>query len=495
MSDFKIKLGRKTFRGFSSKANLVVYLVDISIKALVISLMAFAGISQIFFEDIGVELSRYALVYFTGIVLWALILIRYIITRGKGFGKTFFDLNFMLLLTVVLVSILFSQDKTTGVFGKSFLWSISLLTLLSIGIIYYAIQQIFKYPRGLKWLMVSIVLSLFIPGAYTLFKIVGYDEEGTLFPMTDLAIYSIYTIPLLVALVFVFKKFVLKIITVAALISNLIIVSYYYENIDGNVFMLGCSALLLFCLFYFSLWVKNSQDISKMFVNFVKFLKREIPYGKFIEDEKRNLVLMFLLVFAALWIIVFSYMSWNYYQDNIRFAFIDSLKEELDLSRLGKSDALFGDGDFSFVRTHFEFVNIIFNYGFIGLAVFIFLYERLIAKTVSLGLRFMKMNSWSGLILASAIFLSTVSIVLNSILSRISPMMYVLLVFSLSSVAIMDDIMKKNELYELPAKLPKMENTKRKLLMIASILAIVLAASYAIKSIGWGLGNELFTQL
>ena len=248
MKKIELKVWNKSIRSFTSYRQLIVYTIDLLIKSSIIFLFAFLGVTHIFFSVYSKELSGYLMLYIISIFIWGLLFIKLII-GGKGtFGKTKFDLFFMGLLSLSLVSVVFSEERLGGVFGTSGTWSYSVITFLGIVILYYVLAQIFKYPRGVKWLGFAFVLSLLIGGGYHVMQIISKNYSINY----SYVEYATASIPVLVAFILLFRKYSIKGISILALLLNLFLVGYFIEYLQGVLFSLSLSILMLFLVFYLS---------------------------------------------------------------------------------------------------------------------------------------------------------------------------------------------------------------------------------------------------
>lgn len=437
----------KVFRKFISFRQLMTYTNDILIRAGIILLFVFAGMFHEFISVSTPELSGYIGFYLVAIFVWGLLLIKFVISGKKIFGKTKFDIYFMGVLTFFLVSVLLSEDRVQGVFGSFGTWSYSIITLLSISIIYYVLVLFFRYSRGVKWLSLAFLLSVIIPGIYYINLILKGHKTGSL----DYLRYTVLAIPLTIGILFIFNKVYLRIIAFIGLLFSLFLIAFYSNFVQGAMFILSVGVLALFLLFYFSFWVKNSKIIAELFADLVssfRNIKSFDSFKKIFKGKRKGWIVLLVIIFMAIWIIGFASFCFRYYETSIGPYLSDWLNE--DFSKMhGIKMWLIGRNDLSSEFSSMEVLNILGNYGIIATLIFILFLVNGIYVTGRLTLKLLYTGSFKNVILLSSLFVTFVSIFVNFLLTRFTPMIYLLLIFSTGLFAVIDDLISRKEVYKL----------------------------------------------
>ncbi len=478
----------RTFRKFTSMRQFGVYMNDILIKAVVIFLFMNIGM----FEIVGIssnKLAKFVFIYVTAACLWGLLLIRFVISDKKVFGKTKFDIFYMGILTLALISVLLSSDRVHGVFGDYETWSYSIITFLSFSIIYYVVVLLFKYLQGIRWLNLSLVLSVLLPGIY--YITVLFPENGTI--SLDYMRYVVLSVPFIIGVLFAFKKLFLKIVAFITLIISLFLVDYYSTYLQGTMFILSTGVLSLFILFYFSFWVKNSQVIINLVKDFISKLKgiKTIKDLKIIYKKRKREWLIFLVtILMAAWIIGFASFCYKYYVNNINPYIGEWLKDDLS-NMSGFRMWLIGKNDLSEEFSSMEVINILGNYGILSTILFIgfLFYGAFIAGKMAL--KYLYKGTFSNVILLSSLFVTIVGIFITFLLIRFTPMIYLMLILVFSILAIIDALHKKEGLYKLPVFRKKL-TLKQKLIKAAGILIIIGFTLVGIIGIFSGIDRGIF---
>ena len=199
----------KVIHEFSSYCQFSVYVTDLITKTAIILLFAVIALLHEFLAVSDEELAMFVGMYIASIVIWGMLLLKLVISRKEIFGKSKFDVYFMGLLTVSLISVLLSDDRVTGVFGSTGTWSFSIITYLSVAVIYYITSILFRYSRGIKWLAVAFLASILTPSIYHISILLQDESTKSL----DYFRYAVMTIPLTIGIIFTFKKLALRVIS------------------------------------------------------------------------------------------------------------------------------------------------------------------------------------------------------------------------------------------------------------------------------------------
>jgi hypothetical protein len=310
--------------------------------------------------------ARFIGMYLVAIFVWGLLLVKFVILGKKTFGKTRLDVYLMGILTLFLISTLFAQDRVRGVFGTFGTSSYSVITLLSVTILYYVIVLLFRYLRGVKWLSFAFLLSILVSGVYFISQIARNAEVGS----QDYLSYAVLSIPLSIGTLFIFRKKSLKVLSLIALLINLYLVAYYSRFLTGSMFVLSVGVLALFLLFYFSFWIKNSVLIGNFVNELLKRVKNIKDLGNFVSKRKKESFTILMIALMALWILGFAYFSFSYYKSDIGPYLGDWIREDV-----GKMDGirmwLIGENNLSSEFSSMEVFNILGNYGILTVLLFI----------------------------------------------------------------------------------------------------------------------------
>jgi hypothetical protein len=519
MQKIVLCIGGKTFKSFESLSQLVVYGLDCALKIVIVCLFITLGISHEVVISSNPQLSSFVLLYISAIIVWGLLLAKFIFLGKTTLGKTRFDLFFMGMLTFFLLSVLMSPDKVRGVFGSFGTWQISVMTFLSVSIIYYVSALLFCYKKGMKWFISFFLFSLFIPALYyivgvlqaykassdfvkygllavplalipfALFKNIRLKVISFLLSLfvvyfvishfphiagqsSDFLIYSVISLPFSITCLFVFRRLFLKIICFDTLLFNLFLIAYYSSFLQSGLFILSCGVASLFILFYLSFWIKNSFTV----INFVKkiFLKiqRREKLLPLMQERKRAFIITLMLFFMALWIIGFIFFNGQYYKTNIG-PYIGTWIHE-DISKMnGIKMWIIGNTDLSKEFSSLEVLNILGNYGIVGVSLFLgfLMYSSFISGKVTLKLLYM--GSFKNTLLGASIFISSMSILITALLSRFSPMIFLLLIWLTALLNIIESIISRKNLYQLE-KAKEVKWKVRIVQLLACILILVL---------------------
>jgi len=478
MKDIAITAKGKAIRTFPSYCQFFVYVIDVSIKITILCLLAGAGITHEVFSASNVQLNVYISLYLAPILGWGLLLVKFLLA-GKGvFSKTRFDLYFMGMLFFSLITILLSENKVRGILGATGTWSMSIMTFMCMAVIFYAAVLVFRYLRGIKWLLLGYVMSILLPGLYYIERI--FDDETS--ASLEYIMYMVITIPFLVSAIFIFRKLGLKIITFASLLISLFLTSYYSNFLGSSIFLLSIGVLSLFVLFYFSFWIKSSQRIFA----FLKQLSAQLRKGKqireFLGEHSTDIAVLVMIVLMAGWIIGFASFTFRYYDENIGPYLIDWVREDLrQVSGFGM--LLFGDNDLNQVVSSMEWINVLVNYGLIVTLLYIALQGRLIWGTAKLTLTFLYKSNWKNIVLSAALFVMSVSLLVSFFLIRFTPFLQMLLVLLLATYTVIQDLVKRQAAYSLlDCRANPIRNKYLRLFMILVVLAVMSYSLYGILS-------------
>ncbi|MBU0976298.1 MAG: hypothetical protein ABIE03_05485 [Patescibacteria group bacterium] len=481
----KVVLG---FRGkelarFESSRLAVVYLIDLLLKLGILGLIVCLSLVHEFIDASPSELSGFVGIYLLSIFCWGLLFVRSIVIGKGAFGKTKFDLGFMSILFFLLLGVLFAEDRVTGVFGKFGTWSYSIVTFLSISIIYYVTTVVFKYSRGVKWLSLGFLLSLLIGGVYNVI-LVSKDDSS---PGLDYLRYAVISIPLAIGTLFILRKTFLKVISIVAILLNLFLVGYYSNYLRGSMFILSVGVLSLFVLFYFSFWIRNGSLIISFLRKLVTNLKK---IRSVLREGKRELLILAMMIFMAGWILGFGVFSIGYYKENIGPYIGSWVQEDLDKME-GVKMWVVGDNNLSSEFSSLEILNFLGNYGVLGTISLVLLLLSGIFYSAKLTIKLLYQGSFRNIILLSGIFITAVTVFVNFLLSRFSPLSYLLLFIVFSLFAIIDDIFNRRNLYALSVQKDKWD---RKQMIFRVAFSLIIAVLFISGMLGVldGLDKGLF---
>jgi len=174
----------------------------------------------------------------------------------------------------------------------------------------------------------------------------------------------------------------------------------------------------------------------------IKVLRKELL------RRKKELIIFTMMLFMALWIIGFTIYVVNDFNSNIGNFIFSWIKE--DLSEINGFRMWFiGRNDLSKVFSSFEILNVLANYGIFGVIIFILLIANAVYISGKLTLKLLYIGNFRNIILLSSIYVTFIMIFLNFILSRFSPLTFLVLIYSSSVLAIINDLIDKKEMYKL----------------------------------------------
>lgn len=470
MRQFSLTLSGKTIRSFSSPCQALIYLVDILIKGSLLILFGFAGLFHEVFITSSDQLSVYLGIYIFAIWIWGLLLIKYVLSKGKVVGKTRFDIFLIGILFFSLVSVLLSAYRSRGVFGSSGTWSINILTYMSISLIFYAAYATFNYVRGLKWLAFAVILSIVVPGIRFMYFILDDNPVRHV----EYLNYVVLNIPLMISFMFLFKRFLLKMFSLVGLLISLFLVSYNADYLQDGMFFLGIGVLALFILFYFAFWVRNLPLIQKLLVSIREARFRLGKIVSIFKEDLRFRTILLIVGFVALWIIVFASFLLGYYNENFSH-FGDWLQKDLGLMD-GLRMWIFGKNNLSLNQASFETSIVLINY---GLVLFLFLTIFLGYLVYILGgltIRFLYKASWRNIVFASSLFISIVTISSFYLMDRLTPFLQLELISVVVFTAIIGALLRKESTYKVGEcrSTGILSKTVVKIVAISLILAVTL---------------------
>ncbi|MBN2015288.1 hypothetical protein JW766_00445 [Candidatus Dojkabacteria bacterium] len=486
MQKLSLTFRGKTFREFTSTRQMIVYFLDLLIKLTIITFFCVMGIEYTLIDAESPELVRFVFIYLVAILVWGLILIKSLVQGRKVFGKTQLDIYFMGILTFSLISVLLSEYRTEGVFGSFGTWSYSIITLLSISIIYYVTVLLFKYLRGLKWLSVTFLLSILLPAVYYVVSIIRDEETSNL----DFLRYAVLGIPMTIGVLFVFRKIWLKIITFIALLLNLFLIAYYSNFLTGAMFVLSIGVLTLFVLFYFSFWIKNGNTI----ISFARALLGKLfnfsNLKNLVKERKRESLIFLMVILMALWILGFTSFSLRYFNQDIGPYIADWFREDFEKFE-GVRMWIIGKNDLSTEFSSFESMNILANYGLVTFLIFLSFMIYGIYLSGKMTLKLLYKGSFRNIVLLSSIFVTIVTILTSFLVARMTPMVYMLLLFVSSMVAVIYDLLNGGETYSLEVFEDKLSGKEK---IIKIVLSIVIFGTVILGFVGilTGLDKGIF---
>jgi len=484
MQKISLTLNNKQLFSFLSLRHLTAFFSNNFVKLLILIALIFTASTHFIYSK-DAEIIKYLFIYSITIISWFTILIKLFVDWKNTFSKSKFDLYFMGLLTFSIISVILSSDNSSSVFGLTNFYSISIASFLSISVFYYLTSTLFKYVKGLRWLFAGFVFSFLIPGIFFIKQII---EESSSFQLTDYLIYTIFTLPILISLIFVFSNKILKIISAVLMIANLFIIAYFAKDYEGAIFILGFGLISLFILFYFTFWIKNLSIIYTSLKNIILAIRNRDKS----KINKQNLMAIGLIIFTALWIVIFGSYIFNFFKTNIYPFYPDQVRadfKDFNTFRLWS----FGYGDMSFEASHFEFVNVVKNYGILTLLVYLGLFVHLIVRSAKFTIFFLYNSTWKNIIFSSAIFIASVSLLSAFFLTTGSPLLLLLLIFCLSVISILESLIFKSD-YFAQKEIKKFNSNKLKIFSGILIVAIVSILTLSLRGLWMGYANGIFER-
>lgn len=487
MQKVVLKFRGRPLLAFSSLCQFGIYLLDVTIRLSILFLFAFAGLAKDLIDSPNTNLGGYILIYIVAIIIWGLLLVKFVVGKRKVFGKTKFDLYFMGILTLTLISTLLSEDRVKAVFGSSNTWSYSVITLLSMAILYYVSVLVFRYGRGVKWLSLAFIASILVPGIYFTLLILKREKVEELSYLH----YAVFSIPLTIGIIFIFRKIYFKVIAFAGLLFNLFLVAYYSSLLRGGMFMLGVGVLALFILFYISFWIKNSEEVIGFLREILSKVRNIVHLRKILRERRRESIIFLMMMFMALWVIGLFIFNWKYVESNIAPHFFDWVRTDLGKVE-GLKMWLVGKPNLSNTFSSMEFINILASYGIFTLLAFVTLLTYSIFIIGKLTLKLLYTGSFRNVILLSSMFVTAVTIFVNFVLSRFTPLVYLLWIFVWGVFAIIEDLTRKKEVYALEECKDKL-TLRGKIIQGIIVLLIVLVTFAGVLGVLLGVEKGIFS--
>jgi len=272
------------------------------------------------------------------------------------------------------------------------------------------------------------------------------------------------------------------------MIANLFIIAYFAKDYEGAIFILGFGLISLFILFYFTFWIKNLSIIYTSLKNIILAIRNRDKS----KINKQNLMAIGLIIFTALWIVIFGSYIFNFFKTNIYPFYPDQVRadfKDFNTFRLWS----FGYGDMSFEASHFEFVNVVKNYGILTLLVYLGLFVHLIVRSAKFTIFFLYNSTWKNIIFSSAIFIASVSLLSAFFLTTGSPLLLLLLILCLSVISILESLIFKSD-YFAQKEIKKFNSNKLKIFSGILIVAIVSILTLSLRGLWMGYANGIFER-
>ncbi len=477
----------KVIRRFQSLPRFVSYMMDILIRGGLLVFFISVGLLPHIITNADASLSRYIGMYSIAFISWALVLVKFLFFGKNTFTKTRFDLYFMGILAIALISVLLSLDKVGGFFGSPEMRVFSILTLLSISIIYYILVTLFAYGRGIKWLNMGFVLMTLVASIYYTVRL----QQGVKWDI-DFGYLSLVTlsIPLLINTLFLFRRLFFRVLGAVALFFNVILVSAYSEYLEGGMFVLGGGVLALFLLFYFSFWIKSSEYVYA-FLRYIRDNIRDVSkLKKAFSQERKGGVLLLMMVFIALWILGIGSMVWGYFHNNLRDVVFGSLGdsfEQLD----GFRGWMLGSGDLSSSYSSITVVNFLVTYGMPATVLALVFGGYSAYSMGKLTLKMLYSASWRTVILVSSLFVTWICLIITALTTSISSVLVILGVFVLTVHVIVGQLVKRDNYYQLIEEFVTKDRRSLVIKVLFAIIILVISLSGVINFLT-GAGGRLF---
>ena len=125
------------------------------------------------------------------------------------------------------------------------------------------------------------------------------------------------------------------------------------------------------------------------------------------------------------------------------------------------------------VFSSFEVINILANYGIFGVIIWLLLIVNAIYISAKLSLKLLYIGNFRNIILLSSIYVTYFMIFLNFILSRFSPLSFIIIIYTSSVLAIINDLIEKKEMYKLPDCRKAVHLSDKIFRIVVSLLVIV----------------------
>lgn len=437
MREFVLSFRDKPLRVFPSLCSGILYILDSSIKILVISLIMVSGFFPEIFSGKYEALGGYVGFYLFVIVIWGALLLKYFLSSKKPLEKTSLDFLLIGVLFFALISTFFSDNKVFAVFGSLGTWQINILTLMCIALLFYAGYAMFGYARGVKWLVAGKVFAAIIVGVFYSIRILNNNGVAPAGFIESV----ILSIPLLVSGIFFFRRIGLKLVSFAALLFGLFLASFYAEIVQDTIFLLGLGVLALLVVFYFSFWVRKRSEVFTMLQQLVK--------GRLgIFRQRRHLAMFVLIVILALWILLFGSFLGSYYGDKIGPFVQESYAEDITFTDSIKTFFV-GENDLRIQSSGIEILNMANNYGIILTSLFVLLLGYVATQLSKLFLRFVYKGNWKNTVFISGLFILHFGVMLSFFVQKVHMFFQLDLVFVTIVVSILGLLIQKRDAYQL----------------------------------------------
>jgi len=487
MTNVNFRIKDISVRSFSSICNTSIYGIDLLIRVLFLAYIMFVGIIHTVIITDQSDFSGFFFMYSISAVLWGLLLSKFVLVGGKTFGKSRYDLIIMGILMIALISSLFSSNNTVSIFGREGTWSFSILTFISISILYYITVLVFGYARGIKWLLLGIILSSLLGGIVYTWGVIREVDTKQYFFIT----FCTYALPILVAALFFLRKLFLKIIVFIAILLNLFLISYYTEELKFVFFLMSMSFLLVLLFYYFFFWTRNILKVRIYLRHLWESLggKRKKSRGREKALESKGRMLTVFGILLAILIITSAIIIRRLYQ-GLEIDFLELIRN--DVGRIdGFKMWIIGNNNLNQSVSFFEFINILSNYGIIALIIYTSFFLFLIYDCLRIIINALSRATWEFVAFASSMLLVSVTLFLHFLLSRFDPVLLMLLIYIAVTLGVYHNIHLNKDLYSLKQCLTIKE---RKLQILRGVLVILLITLIVLGILGLfsAVDNDLF---
>lgn len=483
MPKIQLQFFNKKLIRLSSTNQLVIYLIDSTIKFLILLLITFLPFADSFYNYQIKEISRFLTVYIFALFLWGLFMLKLLLEGKNTFGKAKFDIFFMIFLIFSLISSLLSNDKVFYLLGKANTWSFSVLAVLAFSIIYYIGTVMFRYAKGVKFIGFSLVVSSFLVSFLKIVEILYrvLSKNSAILNSDEKISYVAMLFPVVIAFFVIFRSKFLKIFSALTAFFQLIVMSFYFSKISGSVLLLDIGILFLFLVLYFSFWIKNLKTILNSISSIIKMLIK----GKItliFRTNFKGLIMLFTILIMALWIICFGYLSFSNFHNGVGLYVGDVFSNKIK-SIYSFKQVMFGSG-VSFLPTLSEALNFFYCYGLISFGIIVLMQLVNIIFIVRYIIKLLYVSSIRNVILLCSLLMSFVSIFVQFFLFRFDSLTLVMFSSLLIISSIFDDLINGRNHYVLgKAIMPKSLKFKIiKYLAVIGLTVIIFAGCYFLLS-------------
>lgn len=369
---------REVVRTFYNKSSIVKYFLNLLAKGSLTLAIAIFPLSYIFSMRNGVEQTRFVFMYIIALVLWGFILLRMIIYGLKSLPKGKFDVLFLLFITLVVLSNLLSANQEAGLWGVEPNWAYSILTSISLFIIYYFVITFLSYRDGVKWIFLGFILAIVLSSLLNLYYLLAFNWVGD----ASYFQFAMLSIPMFFVFFTNFKKLIYKVGMFFILLSQLILVSYRPDRLAFWGLLFG--ALVVLVIIYLYIWVKYFNKITASITSLKYVFKNKL---KSVHLEIFGMVLAVGLVVA----ILAFYLLVNFkdlFYDNFTAIWKNSLNS-IDGARYW----LIGNNDLKEEQPQIFLASLLKNFGLLGLFSFAMLvFSMILLEIRSLIRSFQKSN-------------------------------------------------------------------------------------------------------